>query len=159
MHYLCRTIVEFEPAPCEGVRQQTIGRVRRKGQQKWCRHICLTTKDSFNTKQTTVSLLKSLPALITQLNLEVFGGSAADDEDQERLLGDYVRFENDIYPVDDPIVAGKNLEVLSADTLLLYIQLKMSGEPLQDDYVTMYKVLQPKKPDSDSQPVSGPLWI
>jgi hypothetical protein len=87
-----------------------------------------------------VLLLKSLPALVTQLNLEVFSG-AADDEDQERLLGDYVRFEDDIYPVDNPILAEKNLQVLSADTLPLYIQLKMSGEPLKDGYVTMYKAL------------------
>jgi hypothetical protein len=84
--------------------------------------------------------LKSLPALVTQLKLEVFSG-AADDEDQERLLGDYVRFEDDIYPVDNPILAEKNLQVLSADTLPLYIQLKMSGESLKDGYVTMYKAL------------------
>jgi hypothetical protein len=137
LHKLCRTVIEFEPAPCEGVRQQMIGRVRRKGQQRWCRHICLAVKDSFNTRQTAMSLLKGLPALMTQLNLEVFGGSDA-DIDQEHMLGEYVRFEDDLYAVDDPAVADMGLAPLDADTLLMYIQQKMAGQKLEGDYMSLH---------------------
>jgi hypothetical protein len=134
---LCCTVIEFELAPCEGVRQQMLGRIRRRGQTRWCRHICLTAKDSFNTRQTAMSLLKGLPALMTQLNLEVFGGSDA-DVDQEHLLGEYVRFKDDIYPVDDRVVAGMGLAPLDPDTLLVYIQQKMAGSKLEGDYTTLH---------------------
>jgi hypothetical protein len=122
LHMLCRTVIESELAPCEGVRQQMLGRIRRRGQMRWCRHICLTTKDSFNTRQAAMSLLKSLPALMTQLNLEVFGSHGAEtDEDRDYMLGDYVRLEDDIYSIDDPVVADMGLTPLDADTLLMYI--------------------------------------
>jgi hypothetical protein len=134
---LCRTVIEFELAPCEGVRQQMIGRVRRRGQTRWCRHICLTVKDSFNTQQTAMSLLKGLPALMTQLNLEIFGGSEA-DVDQEHMLGEYVRFEDDLYAVDDPAVADMGLAPLDADTLLMRIQQKMAGQKLEGTYTTLH---------------------
>jgi hypothetical protein len=134
---LCRTVIEFELAPCEGVRQQMLGRIRRRGQTRWCRHICLTTKDSFNTRQTAMSLLKGLPALMTQLNLEVFGGSEA-DVDQEHMLGEYVRFEDDLYAVDDPAVADMGLAPLDADTLLMCIQQKMAGQKLECTYTTLH---------------------
>jgi hypothetical protein len=69
-----------------------------------------------------MSLLKSLPALMTQLNLEVFGSHGAEtDEDRDYMLGDYVRLEDDIYSIDDPVVADMDLTPLDADTLLMYI--------------------------------------
>lgn len=73
MHGHCRTIIEVEPPPSEGVRRQVLGRVQRTGQTKWIRHISLLVQDSFNTAQVVTSLL-SLPALMIQLNLEVWGG-------------------------------------------------------------------------------------
>jgi hypothetical protein len=143
LHMLCRTVIEFELAPCEGVRQQMLGRIRRRGQTRWCRHICLTTKDSFNTRQAAMSLLKGLPALMTQLNLEVFGNSDA-EMDEDRMLGEYVQFEDDLYPVDDPVVAGMGLAPLDSDTLLMYIQQKMAGSKLEGNYMTLHNAVHGK---------------
>ncbi|KAF1352672.1 hypothetical protein EJ07DRAFT_159119 [Lizonia empirigonia] len=152
MHKMYRTVIEYEPAPCEGVRQQMVGRVRRKGQKRWCRHITLIIKDSFNSQQNAISLLRSLPMLMTQLNLEVFGAG----EDGEHALGDYVISENDLYPVDDAKVAGKDLKVISPDHLLMYIQLKMAGERLEGDMGDLFRKAKAVK--KEIKPVSAPLW-
>lgn len=153
MHKMCRTVIEYEPAPCEGVRQQMIGRVRRRGQNRWVRHITLVIKDSFNSQQNAISLLRSLPMLMTQLNLEVFGSG---EENGEHTLGDYVIFENDLYPVEDAKVAGKDLKVVSPEDLLMYIQLKMAGERLEGDLVDLFR--KSKAVKKEIKPVSASLW-
>jgi hypothetical protein len=56
----------------------------------------------------------------------------------------YVRFGDDIYPVDDPVVAGMGLAPLDPDTLLVYIQQKMAGKKLEGDYTTLYNAAHGK---------------
>ena len=68
-----------------------------------------------------MSLLKSLPALLTQLNLEVRGRDK-DVDDEVRILSAYVKHDGCIYPASHPAVAGLDLPVLDPDTPLLHIQ-------------------------------------
>jgi hypothetical protein len=90
-----------------------------------------------------MSLLEGLPALTAQLNLEVFGGSNA-DINQEHMLGEYVRFEHDIYPVNNHVVAGMGLAPLDPDTLLMYIQQKMAGQKLEGTDMKLYNTAHGK---------------
>jgi hypothetical protein len=152
----CRTIIEFEPAPSEGVRQQGIGRVRRKGAKKWCRHICLRNANSFNTQQAAMSLLKSLPALLTQLNLEMWGNDE-DSADEDRILGDYVKHNGRLYPAKDPAVANLSLPPLDPDTLLLHIQQTLLGQELEGDIFSLRMATRPTRYD-DVAPDLEPLW-
>ncbi|KAH6633017.1 SNF2 family N-terminal domain-containing protein [Boeremia exigua] len=156
MHLRCRTVIEFEPAPCQGVRDQMVGRVRRKNQTRFCRHITITTKDSFNTQQDAVTLLRSLPMLMTQLDLDVFGTNEA-DTDRDRALGDWVLHNDDIIPANDPRVAGLDLDVIDPDTLLMYISMKMAGQTLDGNIISLRsaaKGLEQKKVDLPTEP----LW-
>lgn len=122
----CRTSIEFEPPANEPIRVQELGRVRRRGQlSAWVRHITLLTKDTLNTKQDSEAILKNLPNLMTQLNMEVWGKDEEDDE--KRRLGDFVLYEGELYPAKDPKVKKMKLEPLGAEELLLQIQLKLLG--------------------------------
>lgn len=59
MQKRCRTTIEFEPPPNEPTRIHEVGRVKRMGNpSKWIRHISLLAKDTFNTNQDSLSLLK-----------------------------------------------------------------------------------------------------
>ena len=156
MHLLCRTVIEFEPAPCQGSRDQTVGRVRRKGQPKFCRHITLVTKNSFNTQQDAVTLLRSLPSLMTQLDLDVFG-KRDEEMDRDHALGDWVLYNNDLIPASDAQVAGKNLPVLDPDTLLMYISLKMAGQKLEGDILSLRQAAKGLKQNKPAEP-TAPLW-
>ncbi|KAF2030155.1 hypothetical protein EK21DRAFT_89216 [Setomelanomma holmii] len=123
---MCRTTIEFEPPSNEAVRVQEVGRVKRKGcYSSWVRHISLPTKDSFNTKQDSQAILKNLPNLLTQLDMEVWGKK--DDTDNDHELGDFVLFDDKLYPVDAEEVQGKKLDVLDADNLLYHISMQLLG--------------------------------
>lgn len=141
LHGHCRTVIEFEPAPSEGIRKQVLGRVQRIGQKRWVRHVSLMTKNSFNTRQEASSLLKSLPALMTQLNMEVWGASEGED-DRDIPLEDWVVHEGDLVPADDERVAGLELETLDPDNLLYYIQLMLLGRELVGDVATLKESTQ-----------------
>jgi hypothetical protein len=78
-----------------------------------------------------------------QHTIKVFGGSDA-EMDQDRMLGDYVRLEDDIYSIDDPVVADMGLTPLDADTLLMYIQQKMAGQKLEGTYTTLHNAAHGK---------------
>ncbi|KAJ4326067.1 hypothetical protein N0V94_000229 [Neodidymelliopsis sp. IMI 364377] len=122
----CRTSIEYEPPPNESVRTQELGRVRRRGQPSpWVRHITLLTKDTLNTKQDSEAILKNLPSLMTQLNMEVWG--RADDDGRTYRLGEFVLHKGELCPADDPKVKGLNLKALDADELLVQIQMKLLG--------------------------------
>ncbi|KAJ8115193.1 hypothetical protein OPT61_g3101 [Boeremia exigua] len=156
MHLRCRTVIEFEPAPCQGVRDQMVGRVRRKGQTRFCRHIKLTTKDSFNTQQDAVTLLRSLPMLMTQLDLDVFG-KQEEEMDRDCALGDWVLFNNDLVPAADPKVTSLNLPTIDPDTLLMYISLKMAGHKLEGDILSLKKAAKGLKQNQPAKPTIA-LW-
>jgi hypothetical protein len=156
MHLRCRTVIEFEPAASEGIRRQLVGRVRRKGQTRYCRHITLVTKNSFNTQQEAVTLLRSLPMLMTQLDLDVFGRDE-EEMDRDHALGEWVLYDNDILPVSNPEVANLDLPVLDPDTLLMYISLKMAGHELKGDITSLKKAAKGLKQVALPMPTE-PLW-
>jgi hypothetical protein len=148
----CRTSIEFEPPPNEPIRVQELGRVRRRGQlSAWVRHIMLLTKDTLNTKQDSDAILKNLPNLMTQLNMDVWG---KDDKDGEsRCLGDFVLHEDELYPAKDPRVVEMRLEPLGADELLVQIQMKLLGRKTGTTVSALREQatakLSPKKPKVD----------
>jgi hypothetical protein len=113
------------------LRAQEIGRVRRKGPySSWVRHISLPTEDTFNVKQDSETILKNLPNLITQLNMDIWGKEdedANDDEGKNYVLGDFVLDDGVLYPADDPVVHDKNFEVLDLDNLLYQISMQLLG--------------------------------
>ncbi|KAI4675893.1 uncharacterized protein J4E84_009868 [Alternaria hordeiaustralica] len=131
MQTLCRTTIEYEPPPNESIRAQEVGRVKRRGQPSpWIRHITLLTKDTFNSKQDSSMILKNLPNLLTQLDLEVWGPKDQGDEDDEagsHVLGDFVLYNDELLPADDKAVEGKNLKVLGPDDLLYHISMLVTG--------------------------------
>jgi hypothetical protein len=143
------------------VRDQALGRTKRRGNpSSWVRHISLTTKDSFNTQQVANLILKSPPALWTQLNLDIWGKSEGDEEGDEsqRTLRDYVLHEGKLYPVDDPAVADLKLTPLYHGTSLVYIQQLLSGAKISGDQKTLKKqAAGPKKPE-EAVPALKPLW-
>lgn len=122
----CRTSIEFEPPSNESIRAQELGRVRRTGQPSpWVRHITLLTANTLNTKQDSESILKNLPNLLTQLNMDVWGNG--DEEESTHALGTFVLHEGQLIRADDPRVEGLELEPLGADDLLMQIQMQLSG--------------------------------
>ena len=128
MQKLYRTTVEYEPPPNEAIRQQEFGRLRRRGQPSpWIRHISLLTKDTFNAKQDKDTILQSLPNLLTQLNMEVWGSKSEDQASEDYVLGDFVLREGELFPAQDDAITGLDLDVLSADDLLYNITMRILG--------------------------------
>ena len=146
----CRTSIEYEPPPNESVRTQELGRVRRRGQPSpWVRHITLLTKDTLNTKQDSEAILKNLPSLITQLNMDIWG--KGDEQDNSYKLGDFVLHEGKLCPVKDPKVSKLKLAPLDPDELLVQIQIQLlgrkadtTGEALRKHANTDLSVKRPK---------------
>jgi hypothetical protein len=94
------------------------------------RHISLLTEDTFNVKQDFETILKNLPNLITQLNMDIWGKEdedADDDEGKKYVLGNFVLDDGVLYPADDPAVHVKNFEVLDLDNLLYQISMQLLG--------------------------------
>lgn len=143
LQHLCRTSIEFEPPPNESTRQQSLGRVKRRGSLgTWVRHITLLTKNTLNTKQDFDSILNNLPVLVTQLDLKIFGGDNGDEDDGPiEVLGKWVLHESKLYPADHEDVQDLGLEPLSSDNLLLAISLIMAGRKPEGDVKTMRKRL------------------
>lgn len=175
MQYNCRTMIEFEPPPNESIRQQSLARIKRTGNPStWVRHISLLTTNSFNTQQDAVSMLKSLPFLLTQLNLEIWGkgnnsngdgnededddDDETDEEDSGTVLGDYVLHEHELYSVMDPHVAELGLEVLDPDTLLLHIQQKLLGRKLTGDAKSLNDYIKEMKKKPHALDATERLW-
>jgi hypothetical protein len=162
MQKYCRTSIEYEPPPNEPVRKQELGRVRRRGQQStWIRHITLLTKDTLNTKQDSEAILKNLPNLLTQLNMDVWGNG--EDEEKTYALGEFVLYEGKLVPVDDPNVIDLELEPLSAEDLLMQIQMQLSGrtsnttaaalrKQVKDDVISKKAKAQGKAATADKNP-------
>jgi hypothetical protein len=120
LHGHCRNIIEYDPAPDEATRIQIFGRVQHDGQKRWIRHIILIAEGSFDDKRVAVAMLQNLPGLLTQLNLEVWGGGG--DREKEIALGNWVLHDGRLRKEDDIVVQGLGLEPLSPKELLLAIQ-------------------------------------
>lgn len=118
----------------------------------------MLTKDTFNTKQDTELLLKNLPNLPTQLDLDVWG-RAGTDGDSNYELGDHVLYDGELYAVNDPAVHGLKLEVSSADNLLLHIAQKTGCRELEGDVESLRKaVIEDKRGKYDEHAEVDPLW-
>jgi hypothetical protein len=158
MQKMCRTTIEFEPPPNESVRAQEVGRVKRKGcYSTWIRHISLLTKDTFNTKQDSESILKNLPNLLTQLDLDIWGKG---EEDKNHELGEFVLYKDRLYPADDEKVLGKPLETLDADNLLLHISLQLLGRKPDGNIESLRKqILEDKRGKYEDHAEVDPLWV
>jgi hypothetical protein len=148
------------------LRAQEIGWVRRKGSySSWVRHISLITKDTFNVKQDSEAILKNLPNLITQLNMDIWGKkddeADEDDEGKSYVLGDFVLDDGVLYPANDPAVHDKNLEVLDLDNLLYHISMQLLGRKPPEGTVDDLKKQIKNIKDRDYQAVAdlAPLWV
>jgi hypothetical protein len=100
--------------------------------------------------------LRSLPMLMTQLDLDVFGREE-EEMDRDHALGEWVLYDNDILPVSNPEVADLDLPVLDPDTLLMYISLKMAGHELKGDITSLKKAAKGLKQVALPMPTE-PLW-
>jgi hypothetical protein len=105
--------------------------------------------------QVATSLLRSLPSLMTQLNMEVWGKDEQ-EEDRDIALGDFVLHNGDLLPADHDSVAGLGLEVLHPDTLLMHIQQKLHGGEAIGDIKTLKD--QAKGLKFDDVIKTGSLW-
>jgi hypothetical protein len=126
LHGHCRTVIEYDPAPDEATRIQMVGRVQRDGQRTWIRHIILVTEGSFDERRVAVAMLQNLPGLLTQLNLDVWGGGI--DEDGEVPLGEWSLYNGELVSADEPSYEALGLEALQPKELLLIIQQSLSGQ-------------------------------
>ncbi|KAJ4335815.1 hypothetical protein N0V95_008792 [Ascochyta clinopodiicola] len=128
LHGHCRTCIEFDCAPDEATRIQIVGRVQRIGQLMWIRHIILMLDHSFDTRRVAVAMLRNLPGLATQLNLDLWG----DGEAGQTSLGQWVLDGDVLRKADDPMIQGKSVKELEPEELLLRIQQQLSGQNIQD---------------------------
>lgn len=106
-----------------------------------------TYENTLNTKQDSESILKNLPNLLTQLNMDVWG--KGDENDKTYALGEFVLYGEKLLPADDPQVEGLGLEPLGADDLLMQIQMQLSGRKSTTTFETLRKQVKtgllPKK--------------
>ncbi|KAL1643463.1 hypothetical protein SLS58_004822 [Diplodia intermedia] len=125
-----RNCIFFDPPPSKGLEDQALGRVYRVGQRNWVRLIRLELKDSFEDKIITRNVMKALPGIMAELNLEVFGDDGAPSQDVR--LGKFTLKDGDLVSMDDvPLAQVKDYEVLTPDVLLVYIHKLIRGEPLK----------------------------
>ncbi|EON66928.1 hypothetical protein W97_06332 [Coniosporium apollinis CBS 100218] len=85
-------------------------------------------------RQRNTNVIKALPGLMAQLNLEVWGSKDADDK--EVPLGDWVVYEKALYRKHDQTVKGLGCRVLQPDELLVLIKRAMQGLPVEIDDIT-----------------------
>ena len=91
LHGHCRNLVFWDPAPLS-VEQQALGRLKRVGAERWIRLFRLYVEDSFSTRQNIACIMKALPGLMVELNMEMFGRESSSQE--EVPVGDWTIYNN-----------------------------------------------------------------
>lgn len=142
LHGHCRNVLFFEPPPNASMEQQVIGRVKRVGQRRCIRIIRLSVKNSFNDCQNANLIVKALPSLMAELNLDIWGK----EEDDEVVLGDYVIHKAELVPANHPSVLGLGLAVLEPDELLIQIQRQLLGQQVCVDPQVTVAYTKSKRP-------------
>ncbi|KAI9869098.1 MAG: hypothetical protein M1813_002922 [Trichoglossum hirsutum] len=131
LHGRCRNVLIFEPAPSSPVEFQAVGRVYRVGQELTVRVIRLYLQQSWNEWEEGNGLVKELPALMAELNMNIFGANEDSDDDPGVSLGDrdisirrYVVFDKRIVPAEK----RPELDALSPEDLLMQISTMLKNQ-------------------------------
>ncbi|KAH7062035.1 hypothetical protein B0J12DRAFT_724161 [Macrophomina phaseolina] len=130
--FFCYDAIMFDEAPSKSVDDQALGRIRRVGQRSYVRVYRLYMLESFDEHLRSRLIVKALPGLMTELNMDIFGVGEHGDEGDEVILGDYVLEDGKLVSLDDlPCNERDDADVLPADELLMLIQKSLRGDELK----------------------------
>ncbi len=94
-------------------------------------------ENSFDKFLASNAIIKSLPGLVTKLNVDVWGraGGVVDDEGDVEIsnLDEWVLCDGTLCRLADAEAAGKDYMTLKPDLLLMHIQQARTGEELGVD--------------------------
>ncbi|EKG15023.1 SNF2-related protein [Macrophomina phaseolina MS6] len=130
--FFCGDAIMFDEAPSKGVDDQALGRIRRVGQRSYVRVYRLYMLESFDEHLRSRLIVKALPGLMTELNMDIFGVGEHGDGGDEVMLGAYVLEDGKLVSLDDlPCNERDDADVLPADELLMLIQKSLRGDELK----------------------------